>query len=106
MTSEVDPKVVSELKRRFELIMDNFANLHPVERGSTGSMVRLQCLLAPVGYPFEPEPWMDEQYLTPVMSDEEFHGDLYDPLFIIMMEKIQKKTREIEKIQEEKPWEK
>ena len=94
MTSEMNPEVVDELKRRFKLMMDNFDNLDPIERGSTGSMVRLHAMLAPIGYPFKPLPWMDEQYLTPVMSDEEFHSDLYDPLFASMMTVVQKKTRE------------
>ena len=94
MTSEMNPEVVDELKRRFKLMMDNFDNLDPIERGSTGSMVRLHQMLAPIGYPFKPRPWMDEQYLTPVMSNEEFQSDLYDPLFAAMMRVVQKKTRE------------
>ena len=91
MRSEVRPEAISELQRRFELIMDNFHLLNPIKRGSTGSMVRLEALLAPIGYPFKPEPWMDDEYLKPVMSDGEYNSGVYDGLFEIMMDKVQKK---------------
>jgi hypothetical protein len=35
--------------------------------------------LAPIGYPFEETyPWMDEDYIKPVLTNEEFNSDMYD----------------------------
>ena len=94
MTCEMNPNVINELQRRFGLLMDNFHLLDPISRGSTGSMVRLTAILAPIGYPFEPKPWMDDEYLKPLMTDEVFLSGTYDSLFDIMMEKVQKRGQE------------
>lgn len=103
MTSEPRPEAISELQRRFELIMDNFHLLDPIERGSTGSSIAFETLLAPIGYPFKPAPWMDDEYLKPVMSNGEYDSGVYDWLFEHMMKKVQKKTKDLEKTF---PWEK
>jgi len=34
---------------------------------------------------------MDDEYLKPVMSDGEYNSGVYDGLFEIMMDKVQKK---------------
>lgn len=88
---EQDPKVVSELERRFKLIMDNFDSLHPIESGATGSAVRFRMSLAPIGYPFEPKSFMDEEYLKPCMTNREFSSDLYDSVFDRLFEQVPQK---------------
>lgn len=88
-----DPKVVSELERRFKLMMDNFDSLNPIASGSTGSTKSFITTLAPIGYPFEDPPsFMDEEYLKPCMTNEEFDGTLYDSVFERLFEQVPKKS--------------
>tara|TARA_B110000285_G_scaffold178981_1_gene201441 strand:- start:240 stop:530 length:291 start_codon:yes stop_codon:yes gene_type:complete len=89
---EQDLKVVSELERRFKLMMDNFDSLSPIESGATGSAVRFRTTLAPIGYPFvDPPSFMDEEYLKPCMTDEEFSSVLYDSVFDRLFEQVPQK---------------
>lgn len=87
-----DPKVVGELERRFKLMMDNFDSLSPIDRGSTGSMITFRATLAPIGYPFSPKSWMDEEYLKPCMTNEEFDGTLYDSVFARLFQQVPKES--------------
>ena len=83
-----DPKVVSELERRFKLMMDNFDVLDSIDSGASGSLVRFRTTLAPIGYPFSPYSFMDEEYLKPCMTDKEFGGILYDSVFERLFEQV------------------
>jgi hypothetical protein len=87
-----DPKVVSELERRFKLMMDNIDELGSIMSGSTGSMTCFRMSLAPVGYPLGDAPsFMDEEYRKPCMTRDEFHDDLYDPVFERLFNQVPKK---------------
>ena len=87
-----DPQVVSELERRFQIMMDNSDSLNPIESGSTGSEIKFRMILAPMGYPFDdPYSFMDEEYLKPCMTDEEFSSVLYDSVFDRLFEQVPQK---------------
>ena len=80
----MDEKVVAELTRRCENIIKH-AEPDCVEHGMTGSLIRFNMSLCPVGYPFNPSDapsWMTEDFRVPVMTEEEFRSDKYDELFI------------------------
>jgi hypothetical protein len=48
--------------------------------------------LAPIGYPLgDPPSFMDEEYLKPCMTGEEFSSDLYDSVFDRLFEQVPKK---------------
>jgi hypothetical protein len=85
-----DPQVVSELERRFQVVMDNLDSINPVTSGASGSRISFMMILAPIGYPVEPESFMDEEYLKPCMTNEEFHSNLYDSVFERLFQQLPK----------------
>jgi len=84
MNKKADPTVVKELERRFSIMMDNYSVIKSnpgISHGSMTSFVQLLCPigLASGGYSFMFE---DETYTRRLMTTEEFHSDVYDPVFV------------------------
>jgi hypothetical protein len=75
----MSPEIEKELRRRCDILIQH-AKPNAVELGMTGSMFRFDCCLAPIGYPFEPLEWMDEEYIKPIMTKDEYHSTIYDDL--------------------------
>jgi hypothetical protein len=72
--------VVKEILRRWEILLIN-AKPRQISTGMSGSMVQFNTALCLIGYPFEkPLKWMDDDYLKPIMTREEFDSDTYDEL--------------------------
>ena len=69
-----------------------------IDTGMSGSVIRFRVALCMIGYPFQnPPSWMDEEYLKPVMTDEEFHSDTYDDFVNLLFEEAYYKINNIEK---------
>jgi hypothetical protein len=89
--SQRDINVVRELERRCDILIEN-AKPDEIVTGMSGSMFRFQMALAPIGYPFEPESWMDKQYLTPIIDEKTFESTLYDTTFDRLYKKARRKV--------------
>ena len=89
-----DPNVVSELERRFKVMMENFDVLSPMDTGATGSKVMFRRILAPIGYDCKPDfpdtspSFMDEEYNKRCMSDADFMSPIYDSVFDRLFEQV------------------
>ena len=83
-----DPNVVSELERRFKVMMENFDSLDPLESGATGSKVMFRRILAPIGYDCKPHSFMDEEYNKRCMSDSDFMSPIYNSVFNRLFEQV------------------
>jgi len=76
----MNESVVKEILRRWEILLIN-AKPRQISTGMSGSMVQFNTALCLIGYPFEkPLKWMDDDYLKPIMTREEFDSDTYDEL--------------------------
>jgi hypothetical protein len=72
------PEAIAELRRRCNILIENSIP-GDIGTGMSGSKIRFMSALAVVGYPFtEPCAWMDEEYIKPVLTREEFDSDIYD----------------------------
>jgi len=90
-------EIVEELRRRCDILMQH-AEPKEINTGMSGSLVRFRAALCMIGYPFQnPPSWMDEEYLKPVMTDEEFHSDVYDDFVNSLFEEAYYKINKIEK---------
>jgi len=77
---EMRKHVVSEIQRRFDVMKENTSlSKTGVRFGHTGSRIRFDSGLALIGYPFAREEWMDDEYIKPVMSEEEYNANVYGP---------------------------
>jgi hypothetical protein len=94
----LEPKDVSEdftmneaeLNRRFKLLLENLDSLNPVESGQTGSFICFNMILATMGCSSEPLPFMDEQYLEPLLTIEEYDNGTHDSVIYELFEKLPK----------------
>jgi hypothetical protein len=89
----IQEPVVKEIMRRYDILNSQ----DPAELRSLmlTSRTMFRAKLALIGYPFKSPPsWMDDDYLKPVMDNETFHSDVYDPiihgLYSQMLEKLTK----------------
>lgn len=48
--------------------------------GMSGSLIIFRAALAPIGYPFEPLPWMTDNETRQIMSKDDFHNDTYEDI--------------------------
>ena len=80
-----------ELNRRFKLLLDNLDSLNPVESGQTGSFICFNMILATMGCsPSAALPFMDEQYLEPLLTIEEYNNGTHDSAIYELFEKLPK----------------
>ena len=76
----MNANIVKELERRQKILIEN-SKPNDVSTGMSGSLIEFTAALAPIGYPFEPEPWMDAEYTKRIMTSEEFDSLEYDEVF-------------------------
>lgn len=83
MNKKPDPAVVKELERRFSILMDNYSVIKDHSGIAHGSVISFLQLLCPIGLAAGGYSFMfkDETYTKSLMTMEEFHSDLYDPVF-------------------------
>lgn len=91
------PEAITELRRRCDILIKN-AIPGDIGTGMSGSAIRFMSALAPIGYPFtEPYSWMDEDYIKPILTNEEFNNDTYDIFLSSLFEeaytKVNKDTK-------------
>lgn len=89
----IQESVVKEIMRRYDIL--NRQDPKELLSMMLTSRVMFRAKLALIGYPFQDPPsWMDDEYIKPVMDNETFHSDLYDPiihgLYSQMLEKLTK----------------
>jgi hypothetical protein len=89
----IQESVVKEIMRRYDIL--NSQDPKELLSMMLTSRVMFRAKLALIGYPFQDPPsWMDDEYIKPVMDNETFHSDLYDPiihgLYSQMLEKLTK----------------
>lgn len=77
MNDEMNPEIINELNRRYEILIQN-AKPGEISTGMSGSRIRFFMALAPIGYPIGRESWMDDEYTKPIMSKEDFDNCVYD----------------------------
>lgn len=68
MKQERLAEIETELRRRLTIVLEH-TTFEEFTVG--GSMIRFQVGLATEGYPFAPEPYMDESFVQPVIGFEE-----------------------------------
>lgn len=75
-------ETVDEINRRFTLMTENVdTTKFDIPFGRTGSLVRFCSGLFLVGEGMDEKyTWMDELYVNPCLTLEEFHGNEYDDL--------------------------
>jgi len=83
--------IVKELTQRCDMLIEN-AKPNEIQTGMSGSRVHFCMALAPIGYPFEPEEWMTEDYIKPLMDNDTFDSDEYDGLFESLYQKAMTKV--------------
>lgn len=76
--SEIYLQMVIELVRRLKLVVENNSCQSSLV---FNSMTRFRMIMAPIGYPFGSESWMDEEYLKPIMTSEQFDSTEFNKLF-------------------------
>jgi len=91
------PEATAELRRRCNVLIEN-TTPGDIGTGMSGSKIRFMAALAVIGYPFkEPYQWMDENYIKPVLTQEEFDSDVYDNFINSLFEeaytKVNKETK-------------
>ena len=80
-----------ELNRRFKLLLENLDSLNPVESGQTGSFICFNMILATMGCSSsEALPFMDEQYLEPLLTSEEYSNGTHDSAIQELFDKLPK----------------
>jgi hypothetical protein len=89
----IQESVVKEIMRRYDIL--NSQDTKELLSMMLTSRVMFRAKLALIGYPFQDPPsWMDDEYIKPVMDNDTFHSDLYDPiihgLYSQMLEKLTK----------------
>lgn len=86
------PEVLKELVRRCDILIKH-SRPGEMSTGMSGSMVLFRSALCMIGYPFKnPPEWMDEEYIKPIMTKEEFHSDIYDDFVNRLFEETYKKV--------------
>jgi hypothetical protein len=75
----IQESIVKEIMRRYDII-----NSQPIEELNSLMLTSrglFTAHLALIGYPFkDPPAWMDQEYLVPLMDQDTFFSDLYDPI--------------------------
>ena len=75
MTKE---EIIAELERRTDVIIAN-SSPGDVSTGMSGSFMRFDMTLAPIGYPFGEAPeWLDWANAESLLSHGTFHGSEFD----------------------------
>lgn len=75
MTRERYEEICWEVHRRINLWLDNSTF---EEMTAQYSRMRFHMAIGLGGYPFVPEKWMDEDYVKPFVTDEEFYHPMVD----------------------------
>ncbi len=85
-------EIITELRRRCNILIENSIP-GDIGTGMSGSKFRFTAALAPIGYPFkDPYSWMDEEYVKPIMTDEEYSSGSYDDFIDSLFEEAYKKV--------------
>lgn len=78
-------EVINELWRRGDVIISEWKK-KPFHLGFLNTRAHLDSILSPIGYPFSPikysmvkrYPWLVDEFHGAVMTNEEYHSDVYD----------------------------
>jgi len=90
----MDEHIVEAIIKRWGILIAN-AKPNEIGLGMTGSRVLFNSALALIGCPFsDPPEWMDEEYLKPIMSQDEFQSDTYDNLLHALHELAYRKVND------------
>lgn len=73
----MDDSVVTELRRRCDLVIEN-ASPEEIPYGMSGSRMHFTMGLNILGTAHDVPEWWDDKYKTPCMDLQTFHSSLYD----------------------------